>query len=598
MKRSLFNILFLLLFPVSGFAQSQQLVLVQEYREKSQKTPLEGVSMTVQNAGSSMSDAQGSMTLQFRTLKAGDAVQVRRVDLSGYEIFNRDAVDQWTISPQKTFNLVLCRSDRFKQLRDQYMRVSSESYERQYKKDQARLAALRKENKLKEEAYQQQLAELEDNYYEQLDNLENYVDRFARIDLSELSSQEQKLIEMVQEGNIEEAVDLYESADYLSQYTTQVKDLQEINKAQHRLAQLEEEKLAARRKVQQAITRQVQTYQLAGGQENFRKISALLKGVADADTTNIDAVWQYGDFCHTNNMFEECEKYLNIYFRQTDNNKTLQIRSCLLLGTMYYSKYQFDLSETYLLKAVELSQNKEEYEPLLIESRINLHTLYIYENKPEAALVFSEQLKSQIEKECTQEVDDNIWHSRLAMLYGEQGKAYYLVNEIEKVEPLLLKCYEMTEGNDELRNLSISYLNEFYYNTRQWQKMEPYMLEDLKIRTDLYNKNPDLEARFLLGSYINLCELYCNLENFSQSHLYLTKAEQMLVEVSSEYDDSSVDFDKMNLYDAASQLYHKEGNQEQASKYAKQCLDSYYQLPDEMKEGLEELVQRNQSYIK
>ena len=124
----------LLLLPLQLFAQSQQQVMVREYREKSQKTPLEGVSLSVQNAGSSISDAQGSMTLQFRTLKAGDAVQVRRVDLAGYEIFNREAVEQWTISPQQAFNLVLCRSDRFKQLRDQYMRVSSASYERQYKR--------------------------------------------------------------------------------------------------------------------------------------------------------------------------------------------------------------------------------------------------------------------------------------------------------------------------------------------------------------------------------------------------------------------------------------------------------------------------------
>ncbi len=370
-----------LLLPLQLFAQSQQQVVVREYREKSQKTPLEGVSLSVQNAGSVLSDAQGSMTLQFRTLKAGDQVQVRRVDMDGYEIFNRDAVDQWTISPQQAFNLVLCRSDLFKQMRDQYMRVSSASYERQYKQYQARLAALRKENKLQEEAYQQQLTELENNYYDQLENLENYVDKFARIDLSELSAQEQHLIELVQEGRVEEAIDLYESADYLSQYTTQVNELKEIDCAQAMLAQVEAEKLTARDKIQAAINRQVQTYQLAGGRENFNKIAALLKGVADADTTNLDALWAYGDHCLHQNKFDECEKYTNLYLRQCVDNKKAQVLACLNLGRMYGSKYVFDLAEKYFLESVRLAKEYYEENPngliLFVDARCALHTLYI-----------------------------------------------------------------------------------------------------------------------------------------------------------------------------------------------------------------------------
>lgn len=608
MKRFLFPIL-LLFLPLLLVAQSQQQVQVREYKEKAQKTPLEGVSLSVQNAGSTMSDAQGMMTLQFRTLKAGDQVQVRRVDLTGYEVFNSDAVEQWTISPQQAFNLILCRSDRFKQMRDNYMRISSASYERQYKQDQARLAALRKENKLQEEAYQQQLADLENNYYEQLDNLENYVDRFTRIDLSELSTQEQHLIELVQEGKIDEAIQLYESADYLSQYNAQVKDLQEINRAQAALAKVEAEKLEAREKVQAAIHRQVQTYQLAGGRENFNKISALLKGVADADTTNLDAVWAYGDHCLDQNKFDECEKYMNIYMRQSVDNKKAQALACLNLGRLFGSKYIFDLAEKYYLQAVALSKQGYEEEPDLFLSLYNdaecvLHTLYIYLNKQEEALLFSDTLKERLES-CYQQ-DESLWRSKLAIFLGEMALASFQIDNKydEKNESLLLRSYnlskqemEETQNSEYLIN-SIIYLNQFYYYTQLWDRMEPFMLEELKYREENYAKNPNQEVRYLLDSYINLTELYYNLNKFTESHSYLDKAFNTLDSVLQIYEEFSVEFNKMNLYDAASQLYYKEGNIEKTRQYASQCLEAFEKIPDELKEGLEELVQRNQDYLK
>lgn len=608
--RKYISLVVCLVFPLLLLAQSQQQVVVREYKDKAQKTPLEGVSLSVQNAGSSMSDAQGMMTLQFRTLKAGDQVQVRRVDLTGFEIFNKDAVDQWTISPQQAFNLVLCRSDRFKQMRDQYMRVSSASYERQYKQDQARLAALRKENKLQEEAYQQQLAELENNYYEQLDNLENYVDRFARIDLSELSAQEQRLIELVQDGKIDEAIQLYESADYLSQYNAQVKDIQEINRAQAALAKVEAEKLDARDKVQAAITRQVQTYQLAGGRENFNKISALLKGVADADTTNLTAVRDYSKHCLTQNMISECEKYMNIYLRQCKDNKEQQAYACLDMGRLLTLKNVLDLAEQYELKALDLAracvaEDKERFTPLLATIQSTLHTLYIYMNQPESALAFSEELRNNLE---TAENAADI-RQILSTFYGEYGYALFMTSgDGAEVEGLLLKSYALAKDlaeQEQYTSVSIDYLinaitfvNLYYYNTQQWSKMEKYILEELSFREDQYKKNADATIRYLLTTYNNISELYYNLDRLTDSHKYLELAFNLLPQLSTLYDESSLYFDKMNLYDVASQLYNKEGDKEQSRKYAALCLDSFECMPDEMKQGLEELVQRNQEYLK
>ena len=248
----------------SLWAQSVQQVQVMEYNGREKKTPLAGVSLSVQNAGSSMSDAQGALTLQFRSLKAGDQVQVRRIDLAGYEVFNQDAVDAWTISTQRTFQLVLCKSERFKALCDQYNAAASASYERQLKRDRQKLDDLKREGKLKEEEYAKQVAALENQYNEQLDKLENYVDRFARIDLSEISEQEQQIIALVEQGDIDEAIRQYEAMNLLGKYQQQSSEILEVRNSQQQLEILRGEKVEARDSLISVLKEQIRLYEQLG----------------------------------------------------------------------------------------------------------------------------------------------------------------------------------------------------------------------------------------------------------------------------------------------------------------------------------------------
>lgn len=269
MKKTIFFLAFfiLVIVPSLVIAQSTQQVKVLEYNGKEQKTPLKGVSLSVQNAASAMSDAQGQLTLQFRTLKAGDAVQLRRIDLAGYEVFNQDAVDAWTISTQREFTLVLCRNERFKDLCEKYNAAASASYERQLKKDKAALEKLRQEGKIKQQEYDAQLAALDKQYNEQLDNLENYVERFARIDLSEISEEEQQIIDLVQQGEIDEAIRRYEALDLLTKYQQQSAEIQSVRNTRTELQQLGEQKSEARDSLIEVLRQQIKLYQQLGDQQ-------------------------------------------------------------------------------------------------------------------------------------------------------------------------------------------------------------------------------------------------------------------------------------------------------------------------------------------
>ena len=140
------------------FFTKMQKKYVKKYNDAKKKTPLAGVELVVNNAGSNVSGKDGRFTLSFRTLKPGDKVDVRKIEKTGYEIFNKDALEAWRIANDGSeFMVVLCKSAKFKALKDQYNAVSSKSYAKQQKMDEDRLTNLLKEGKLQQAEYEKKL---------------------------------------------------------------------------------------------------------------------------------------------------------------------------------------------------------------------------------------------------------------------------------------------------------------------------------------------------------------------------------------------------------------------------------------------------------
>ena len=217
------------LISLNAFAQTSQKGLVKEYREGNNKRLLSGVEVEIVNAGSVVSDNKGNFLLEFRTLKPGQKVNVRRIEKIGYEIFNKEALEQWNINPDEPFTIVMVKSELFKKIKDQYSIMSSKSYAQQYEKEKQALEAERKAGKLTEKKLKEELQALSDWYDKQLDNLSNYVDRFARIDIGELDENERNIIELVKSGKIEEAIKKYEDFKLVEKFEAETSEKRQID---------------------------------------------------------------------------------------------------------------------------------------------------------------------------------------------------------------------------------------------------------------------------------------------------------------------------------------------------------------------------------
>ena len=242
-------------FFVDSNGQCQQKCVVMEYNGTKKKSPLGGVEVLVINAGSTISDSNGNVTLKFRTQKPGDRVTVRRIEKSGYEIFNKDALLQWNITKEGVFQIVMCRSERFKQIRDNYFAISSASYAKQRKAEEAKLQALKKQGRIKQAEYEKEIARINEEYEQRLMDIDAYIDRFARIDLSELSAEEAKAIELFRNGDIEGAIKAYEDMKLEEQYFQSVKNYQKAEKAADTLGVIVKKHEELRDSINAAINR-------------------------------------------------------------------------------------------------------------------------------------------------------------------------------------------------------------------------------------------------------------------------------------------------------------------------------------------------------
>lgn len=341
------------LCAIQTYAQTIQNGKIQEYNEREKKTPLEGVELTIRSAGSTVSDKSGNFKLQFLTLKPGERVNVRRIEKLGYEIFNKEAVEQWNINPKEPFVIVMCRSDRFKKLRDNYRNGSLEGLTRKLKQKEAELSKLKQTGKIKELAYREKLGQLREEHEKQLDRLDSYIDRFSRIDLSEISETELEILSLVQEGDMDEAIKRYESLNAVEKYIHENADLKKISDGISQLSALEQSKIKSTKALKTTIDNHILTLKLIGGIENINKVDSIFNKLISADSTDITTLLSYGNFIREYTI--NYNKALNLFHRVLSISTSPQYSGDALnnIGITYMDLRNYDEGLKYCQKALD-----------------------------------------------------------------------------------------------------------------------------------------------------------------------------------------------------------------------------------------------------
>ena len=588
MKKVVLTIL-VLAITLTAMAQATQPCIVKQYNQKQQKTPLAGVQVEVRGAQTATSAANGALSLQFATLKPGDRVPFRAATKAGFELMNKTAVEQWNISrDQKPFEIVLIQSAYFTQLKGNLKQSSVDSYHKKYEQTLAELERQKKEGKLKEQEYYDKLNELEDRYDNQLKNLDAYVDQFARIDLSELSEQEQQFIELAHAGRLDEAAEAYNALNAAGKYITAVENVRKLNED---IAKLEDEKAQQQEAAKTffaMLQRQVNTLKLAGGAENYRKAGELLKRAALADTTNVEVMWEYANFAYRQCDFKEAERFHLICLNGSKNNLYRQAALQNNLGNLYSDLHDYDKAEEYYLKALEndtqlFTQNPDAYRASLASTQNNLGVLY--KNLHDYAKSEEYYLKALENYTQLFSQNPNAYRADLAKTQHNLGYLYNNLHDYAKAEEYYLQALEnrtqlFTQNPDAYRAdlaMTQNNLGILYDDLHDYAKAEEYYLQALENRTQLFTQNPDAYRASLAGTQNNLGVLYKNLHDYAKSEEYYLKALENRTQLFSQNPDA-YRADLAMIQNNLGNLYKNLHDYSKAEEYYLKALENRTQL--------------------
>lgn len=537
-KRSKYVVEGLLLFCLLCFcqsvrAQSFQPCVVKEYNEELAKSPLAGVEVCVNDAGQRVSDTQGRLTLRFLTKNVGDHVDGVVISKLGYEIFNSDAISQWIISGEsRPFTIVMCKSERFKKIKDNYNKVSFESYAKQQRKEEEILEKDRQKGFLKEAQYKRKLQELQDRYDKLSVSVRPYIDHFARIDLSELSSQEKEIVKLVKTGQIDSAIHLYKQMH--------LEDIFIDNRNSHKKLE-EREKISNEQRdtIFQQICRKNDVLMMQGGKENLELVEKSYKEIADNDTTFLYGLSAYSSFLSDHHRNRENLRYLHLMEKCGEREYHHYLSSMYSnIAFAHFRLNENDSAKVYYAKSLEANEkyNKNdsvEYLQNLSNYYIVMAQIYNEEGDSHNAGIASEKGLEYVQR--LYNLDKSKYASTLKMalllvIGYNQNKPSSVIDAWNKQYQDLLYSSETTEDRDEIMDILFGTLGLVNQSINQGKmKLAKHQLKDAIYRLQpLYDKdeqkygNPLSLFSFFLGS------LFYNEQDFTTAQTYLEKGQGLL----------------------------------------------------------------------
>lgn len=375
-----------LFIAMVNFAQMQtQQGISYRYNGKNPRTPLPNVTVECVTANNAViSDITGFFTLNFNKLKMGDRIGFVTVKKREMMVFNQHAVDEWSIR-KEPLCLILCDANEFEQQKQNLIDIGRREAQKKYDRQKAELQKQLDASEIDRAKYEVEL----DKAYEELDrlhkHLDEYADLFARIDESEIDSIAQQAIKLFNQGQMDEAVRLFEQGNYLEKLKASNRAIQQadnmIETAEAVKAKAEKDK----EEQLQSLKAQVAAYKM---QNEWEKAGELLKGLAD-ELNTYESLFQYADFCQDQNRFDEAETYYEkvlplVRELSQANPQAYELHVAVTLNELanLYCKIQrFTESEAMHLEALEISRrlaqdNPHVYEPNVAGTLDNLGLVY------------------------------------------------------------------------------------------------------------------------------------------------------------------------------------------------------------------------------
>ena len=510
------NILFLYICLASIVyvsAQDQKgLVVIQN----SGKSPLPQVSVVVQNASPTTSDASGKFQLQLPNHTRGQQLFVQEITYKDWVVVNMHSVEQWVYAPDKTYRIDMCPKQDYEKRVEQLYNIGHESSKAEYNKCITQLKSLKEQGKVCAEAYATQLRAAQEDLKRANSMLNKYVPIIVSINLDYLTPFEQKAQRLIMDGKLAEAISLYEQLNLEQRFHTITHEKKNIDEELETMIP--------------TMQRYAQTLILRGGGECYSKAGEILKMIADCSPMDGERNADYAGFAMEQMMFHDAEIY---YGRAISNLRdiTMRLNCCITLARLYNMSKQTDKCEEALDKVTSELESLPDY-------RLSTAIIYTMLNDEISKWILNKAKEMPYEErkgfyegalEASERAVDNAtlivkemgneYAHLLSSCYDTQISIYTLLGKDDKVKKLskLMESISVSSDNEEEQMFHYYEQGRAFMNSGNSDQAIEYILKAKQLCHNLYQKNPDryLHTYVVYCSHLGLA--YNNKQMFDQA---------------------------------------------------------------------------------
>jgi len=198
------------------FAQDYQSGYVFEIN--SGNKPIPNVEIIALKSSIANSDDNGHFRLAFRNKNGGEPILVDQINKKGYELVNKEDVQNWVFSTKYPVKIIMCKDGLLAESKRKYYNIGSDYYKKKYEESITEKKRQLQRNKISQQEYLKAIDEANQELKKSQENLCFYIDKFSRINKDELYGTDKLAIQLLEEGKIDEAINVYEDAKILETF--------------------------------------------------------------------------------------------------------------------------------------------------------------------------------------------------------------------------------------------------------------------------------------------------------------------------------------------------------------------------------------------
>lgn len=514
--------------------QGQVAVKGQVTEQNSGNKPIPGVQIKALGTTPEVTGNDGLFQLVFTGKKPGDRIIVSEIAKKGFEIVNKELVNNWLIAndPNHKSKIVMCPEGMIAQNTLKYYDISLTGLTRGYQERIRVLQEQKEKAEIDAKSYGEQAKELAEQYEKQQKQLEELAEKFARENFDDCSAIHRDAFEAFKSGNIAGAIRILESvnsADEIARAQEQ-KEKGKLIEKQGKMMQAESESI-----IRQNISKLMFQADLYRSQFRFADAEKAWETALYADTTDLANIFTYVAYLLDMFRTDDALRWNRMAMDQAKSDK-LKAHAHTNMGWVFEYMKRYSEAGTAFEEAVaiyrKIATDDVQSRAKLAYALGNLADFYYDINLYENALTLHEE-SVQIWRDLAK-ADPASHNPELARHLQNKAQVQVILNRLEQAKANYQEAIgierELSAREHQKHQFGLAWALIGLAGLSDPDSAELYYLESIALMRDLAANNPQQWSSFLARSLTKYADMQRGQRKFQEAKTVYGEAFRIIEE--------------------------------------------------------------------